>query len=65
MPVLNSISKMSEEMTTWRRSLHKIPEIGLKEYKTAEFISNKLTEWGITHHTKIAKTGIIKGRSVK
>ena len=71
MPVLNSISKMSEEMTTWRRSLHKIPEIGLKEYKTAEFISNKLTEWGITHHTKIAKTGIVavikgnKGKSSK
>ena len=36
MPVLNSINQMQEEMKDWRQDLHKIPEIGLREYKTSE-----------------------------
>ena len=50
---------MSKEMVEWRHHLHKNPELGFEEYKTAEYISNKLKEWGIEHYTKIAKTGIV------
>ena len=42
MPVLNSINQMQDQMKEWRQELHQIPEIGLKEYKTSEFIKNKL-----------------------
>ena len=38
MPVLNSINQMYEEMKDWRQDLHRIPEIGLKEYETSKYI---------------------------
>ena len=59
MPVLNSITKIANDMTEWRRFLHSIPELSFNEHKTSNFISSKLKEWGIKHHTKIAKTGIV------
>ena len=71
MPILNSISKIANNMTKWRRYLHTIPELSFNEHKTANFISSKLKEWGIKHQTKIAKTGIVaqikgnKGNSTK
>ena len=33
---------MQNEMKIWRQDLHKIPEIGLKEYETSKYIKNKL-----------------------
>ena len=59
MPILNSINQMQNEMQKWRRDLHKIPEIGLKEYKTSEYIKNKLNDWGIDFKDGYANTGII------
>ena len=35
MPVLNSITEISKDMTEWRRHLHSIPELCFKEYKTS------------------------------
>ncbi|MDO4530799.1 MAG: amidohydrolase [Bacillota bacterium] len=32
-----------------RRDLHRIPEAGLQEYKTARYIREKLTEWGVAY----------------
>ena len=55
MAILNSITKIANDMTIWRRYLHTIPELSFNEYKTSEFISSKLKEWGIEHQTKIAK----------
>ena len=59
MPILNSINQMQEEMKDWRQDLHRIPEIGLKEYKTSEFIQNKLRSWNIDFKTGYANTGIV------
>ena len=41
MPVLNSITEISKDMTEWRRYLHSIPELSFNEIKTAKFISSK------------------------
>ena len=43
MPILNSINQMLAEMTEWRQDLHKIPEIGLEEYETSEYITVSYT----------------------
>ena len=59
MPILNSINQMQEEMKEWRRDLHRIPEIGLQEHKTSEFIQNKLKSWNIDFKTGYANTGIV------
>ena len=59
MPVLNSINQMQEEMREWRRDLHKIPEIGLEEYKTSEYIKNKLKEFKVDFKDGYSNTGIV------
>jgi amidohydrolase len=44
---------------TWRRTLHQRPELGFTEKLTADFIAQKLQDWGIPHQTEIAQTGIV------
>ena len=59
MPVLNSINQMQDEMTEWRQDLHKIPEIGLKEFETSKYIKEKLKSWDICFKEGYATTGIV------
>ena len=53
------IRNLQPNIVEWRRTLHQKPELGFQEQITAEFISQKLTSWGIKHQTGIAKTGIV------
>ena len=48
-----------EEVRAIRHHIHANPELSFEEYKTAEFISSKLTEYGIEHETGVAGTGVI------
>ena len=59
MVILNSINQMQNEMQEWRRDLHKIPEIGLEEYKTSAYIKNKLKSWNIEFRDGYSNTGIV------
>ncbi len=59
MVVSNSINQMYEEMKTWRQDLHRIPEIGLEEYQTSEYIKSKLSEFNIDFKDGYANTGIV------
>tara|TARA_B100001123_G_C15293108_1_gene1018175 strand:- start:544 stop:1722 length:1179 start_codon:yes stop_codon:yes gene_type:complete len=71
MPILNSINQMQDEMKEWRQDLHKIPELGLEEYKTSAYIKEKLKSWNIEFKDGYSKTGIVawikgsKGNSKK
>lgn len=47
-----------EEAVEIRRHLHKYPELSYQEYKTQAYISDKLTQWGISHE-KVANTGVL------
>lgn len=47
------------EMVAIRCHLHSNPELSEQEYKTAAFISAKLTEWGIEHKTNVGGNGIV------
>jgi len=42
-----------------REHLHANPELSFQEYKTAQFVSDQLSEYGIDHQTGIAGTGIV------
>lgn len=53
------VNNMKSELKNIRRDLHKIPEIGLKEWKTAEYIEEKLKSFGINNIERIIETGII------
>ncbi|WP_250121321.1 amidohydrolase [Chroococcidiopsis sp. CCMEE 29] len=57
--VRSEIQAIQPQLVDWRRRLHQRPELGFKEQLTAEFIAQKLQEWGIEHQTGIAKTGIV------
>src|SRR5215204_350072 len=48
-----------DEIKNCRRHLHKYPELSFQEYKTSEFIQQKLKEYGIPFKNNIAKTGIV------
>ncbi len=41
---------LQDELTEYRRELHRIPELGLQLPKTAAFICKKLEEFGIPYH---------------
>lgn len=50
---------MVEELRQIRRDLHKIPELGLKEYKTSAYIREKLEDFGITELETWLETGVV------
>lgn len=53
------IQALQPQLVEWRRHLHQRPELGFQEKLTAQFVINKLQEWGIDHQTGIAQTGIV------
>ena len=48
---LNDAKLIADEITSFRRELHKIPEIGLNLPKTRDFVTAKLDEWGVKYQT--------------
>ena len=60
MPVLNRIAAYAEEMKTWRRHLHRHPELSFDCHQTSDFIAARLAEIGVDEiHRGIAQTGIV------
>lgn len=47
-----------EDVKRWRRDLHQIPELGLKEYQTAEYLRHELEQMGY-HWESIIETGTL------
>ena len=60
MPVLNRVAEMQDEIAGWRRFLHQQPELDFAVYKTAEFVQQKLAEFGVDEiATGIGRTGVV------
>jgi amidohydrolase len=57
--IRNLSSEYFEEIRGIRRHFHQHPELSCQEFKTAEFICNKLDEYGITYVKGVAETGIV------
>lgn len=57
--------KNSNQLISFRRHLHQYPELSFQEYKTCQFVKEKLEAWGI--ETQIMATtgviGLIKGKN--
>lgn len=41
------MEELLDQIRTWRRHLHAIPEIGFQEYKTSKYLYEELEKWGI------------------
>jgi amidohydrolase len=50
---------MQEQLVAWRRDLHKHPELGFEEVRTARLVAEHLMRLGYRVYTGIAKTGVI------
>ncbi|MGH6861047.1 MAG: M20 aminoacylase family protein [Phyllobacterium sp.] len=66
MPLLNRAIEMQDEVSQWRRHLHRNPELMFDVERTAQFVADKLQAFGCDEvQTGIGRTGvvgIIKGR---
>lgn len=58
-PWQKDIESVSAEAVQWRRHLHENPEVGFQEFDTADFIENRLKEFGISDIHRIGDTGIL------
>lgn len=47
------------ELTHWRRRLHAIPELGFGEFKTSDFVAEKLVSFGVEVARGIGGTGVV------
>lgn len=60
MPVVNRIADFAEDMKTWRRHLHQIPELSFDLPQTAAYVADRLREFGVDElHEGIAQTGMV------
>jgi hippurate hydrolase len=60
MPVVNRISAFAEDMTAWRRHLHRRPELAFDCHETAAFVAARLREFGVDEvHEGVARTGVV------
>ncbi len=59
-PIANSIAAMRDELTAWRRDLHRHPELGYEEERTAGVVAEKLRAFGLDAvETGIGVTGVV------
>lgn len=54
-----SYKDVADKVIDWRRDIHQNPELGNREFKTAEKIAKHLESLGITVQTGVAHTGVV------
>lgn len=55
----NQVAAVKESVIKWRRHIHQYPELGNREFKTADYISTHLKKLGLEVKTGVAKTGVV------
>ncbi|MCP3463176.1 M20 aminoacylase family protein [Bradyrhizobium sp. CCGUVB23] len=57
---MTDFATLDREMTEWRRDLHRHPEFGFEERRTAAFVAAKLREFGLDDVTEgVGGTGVV------
>jgi amidohydrolase len=59
MALVTEITRMAEEMTTWRHDIHAHPELAYQEERTSALVADKLESWGIEVHRGLGVTGVV------
>jgi len=65
MPSPDDLAPLLPAMTAWRQDLHRHPELGFEEHRTAAFVAGMLRDLGIEVTEGLARTGVVgtlKGR---
>ncbi len=59
MQLIEAILTQAPNLTALRRDLHAHPELCFNEFRTADLVAAKLTEWGIPIHRGLGTTGVV------
>lgn len=59
MSAINDLIPLHAQMRQWRRHLHTFPETAFEETQTAQFIAEKLADFGLEVHRGLGKTGVV------
>jgi amidohydrolase len=59
MPIINRIADFHADLSTWRHEIHAHPETAFEEKRTADFVAQRLQEFGIEVHRGLAGTGVV------
>ncbi|NOX60847.1 MAG: amidohydrolase [Chloroflexi bacterium] len=57
--MLDEAQELASELIRTRRQIHRWPEPGFEEHRTAALVARRLHELGIPHETEVARTGVI------
>ncbi len=55
----DSLALQAPAIAALRRDIHAHPELCFEEVRTADLVAQKLTEWGISVHRGLGKTGVV------
>lgn len=56
--IREEVGRLAPRVVEWRRALHRHPELGFEEHRTAAFVEERLRELGLEVHTGLAHTGV-------
>lgn len=56
---MTDLATLETTLTTWRRDLHRHPEFGFEETRTAAFVAQNLRDLGLEVETGIGGTGVV------
>jgi hippurate hydrolase len=59
MHLIPEIAQQRSSLEALRRDLHAHPELCFNEFRTADRVAAKLTEWGIPIHRGLGRTGVV------
>ena len=60
MPVMNRAAELQNEVTEWRRHLHRNPELMFDVFETSDFVAAKLAEFGCDEVIRgLGRTGVV------
>ncbi len=57
--ILEKATAIQPQMSQWRRTIHRYPELSFNEVKTARLVNTVLHDLGIETETGVAKTGVV------
>jgi amidohydrolase len=52
-------AKLAADLVAWRRELHRYPELGFEERRTAGFVTDRLEQLGLELKTGVGITGVL------
>ncbi len=57
--IANNAAKIEQKVIAWRHDIHQNPELGNREFRTAELVAKHLQSLGIEVKTKVGVTGVV------